>query len=109
MDALRDGATYISDGPAMDLVINDARPGAVLVGGKSKITIDCFSSKEYGLIDSLSLIHVENNNRNVLATENINTYRSTFDFELNLKSGFVYCICKTDENCFCITSAIFIK
>jgi len=109
MDGLRDGATFITDGPAIDLVINKSRPGSVLNGGKSKISIECISSEEYGLIENLSLIHIENNDRNVLSTENINSYNSKFSFELNLKSGFVYCICKTIHNRFCITSAIYIK
>ena len=103
------GATYISNGPGLNLTLNGNPPGSIIEAGGVDSTVEAVTSPECGFITSLTLKSNIESNRVDFSTEAKKESRFVFRKRLELKPGYVFAECWTDKGAFCITSAIFVE
>jgi len=109
MDALAKGHTYITDGPAIDLRINAARPGETVEFGELKLEIDFISSPECGKLSELYLFIHNESEIEGKKFDITHPYETAIRTSLELRSGFIFAKAKTKKERFCFTSAIYIE
>lgn len=109
-DGLKSGATYITDGPGLDLNVNGVKPGGTTEGGLCRIEIGAITSEEFAPFKQIELIAGEiNGSINRIQLEVDDSPRQNFDLKLDLRPGFIHAAARTLKGNFSATSAVYIK
>ncbi len=109
MAGLSNGATYISDGPAIDLRVDGALPGTTITGGKLQIEVECWSSEEFGRLSEAQLHIFNGQSLHAKSLPLPRDYRFIVTLIEELAKGYTYLTLKTETGRRAVTSAVFIE
>lgn len=108
LDALREGCTYISDGPGIDLVVDGVRPGGSVKAGVKTVRVQAVSSPEFGMMDNVEIVVDSGEDIPPFPVMMMDPYGGIGEFELPLIHGYVYARTVTDKQHFCVTSPVYV-
>ena len=107
LSALTNGATYISDGPGIDLTVNEVKPGGIAEAGELNVRLHILSTQETGALKKVNLIYTHG--AGVWQEKNIETkekYELITEMKIDVGKGFIYASALTSKGKFCFTSAV---
>ena len=108
MAGLSQGATYISDGPGIDLRVNGQLPGTTTPGGNLKIEAELVSSAEFGQLSKAQAFIWDNGVLKVKPLSLTPDYYHKISFEEEINRGYVFLQVKTDTGGRAVSSAVFV-
>lgn len=108
LDALKEGCTYISDGPGLDLMVDGVRPGGIVKAGIKKFRVEAVSSPEFGAMDDVEIVVDSGEDSPPFPVMMMDPCGGVGEFELPLMQGYVYARTVTDKQHFCVTSPVYV-
>ncbi len=109
LQGLRRGGTYITDGPGIELRVEDCRMGETAPAGSGRVEIDACASQEFGRLKNISLF-IGSGGRLIEKRFDLPASLTVkIEREFDLLPGFVYAAAETTAGQRCVSSAVYIE